>query len=164
VRVLFNKGLPVPEGWLLDAQGRPTTDAGVLYRDPRGTILPLGGAQAYKGFGIGLLLDMFVGGLSGASCSRPGAPNLSANAVLFIVLDVDQFAGASHFLTEVTDLAAAVRSCPRVEGVQEILLPGDPERREKARRSAAGITLDDGTWGQLVAVAARLKVAVPGSV
>jgi uncharacterized oxidoreductase len=160
VRVHFNKGTPVPEGWLLDAQGRPTTDAGVLYRDPRGSILPLGGPQAYKGFGIGLLLDMFAGGLSGAPCSRPDAPNMVANAVLFILLDVEHFAGAGHFLKEVNDLAAFVRGCPRAEGVAEILLPGDPERREAARR-AKGITLDDGTWGQLAAVASRLGVAVP---
>jgi uncharacterized oxidoreductase len=161
IRVAFNKGQPVPEGWLLDEHGRPTTDAGVLYREPRGSILPLGGAQAYKGFGIGLLLDMFAGGLTGAPCSRPEAPNLSANAVVFIVLDVDQFAGAEHFLREVNDLCASVRSCPRADGVQEIQLPGDPERREAARRRNAGITLDDGTWGQLVAVAKRLNVPVP---
>jgi uncharacterized oxidoreductase len=161
VRVAFNKGQPVPEGWLLDPQGRPTTDPGVLYREPRGTILPLGGAQAYKGFGIGLLLDMFAGGLSGAPCSHPQNPNLSANAVLFILLDLDHFAGAEHFLHEVGRLADSVRDCPRVEGVREIMLPGDPERREAARRRAAGLTLDDGTWAQLAAVAGRLGVAVP---
>src|SRR5262249_58500176 len=82
VRVLYNKGQPAPEGWLLDAQGRPTTDPAVLYREPRGTILPLGGAQAYKGFGIGLLLDMFAGGLSGAPCRRPGRPRAGATAGL----------------------------------------------------------------------------------
>src|SRR5262245_28621463 len=43
VRVAYNKGQRVPDGWLLDAQGRPTTDPGVLYREPRGSILPLGG-------------------------------------------------------------------------------------------------------------------------
>lgn len=161
VRVVYNKGGQVPEGWLLDAQGRPTTDPSVLYRDPRGTILPLGGPQAYKGFGIGLLLDMFAGGLSGASCSRPEMPLRVANAVLFIVLDVGQFAGADHFLREVTDLAEAVRSCPRAEGVEEITLPGDPERRERGRRQKAGLSLDDGTWGQLATLAERLKVAVP---
>src|SRR5207247_1828817 len=134
VRVAFNKGKPAPEGWLLDAQGQPTTDPGVLYKDPRGSILPLGGPQAYKGFGIGLLLDMFAGGLSGAPCSKPTAPNLVANAVLFIVLDISQFAGAQHFLSEVSELAQSVRTCPRAEGIKEILLPGDPERREKARR------------------------------
>jgi hydroxycarboxylate dehydrogenase B len=161
VRVAFNKGQPVPEGWLLDPQGRPTTDAGVLYREPRGTILPLGGPQAYKGFGIGLLLDMFTGGLSGAPCSHPSRPNLSANAVLFIVLDVEQFAGAEHFLREVSALAEAVRTCPRAEGVKEVTLPGDPERREKDRRLKAGVYLDDGTWGQLVNLATQMKVPVP---
>jgi len=50
VRVQFNKGEPVPDGWLLDAQGQPTTDPGVLYHDPRGTILPLGeGIQLMRG-------------------------------------------------------------------------------------------------------------------
>jgi uncharacterized oxidoreductase len=161
VRVCFNKGQPAPEGWLLDPAGRPTTDPGVLYREPRGSILPLGGTQAYKGFGIGLLLDMLVGGLSGAPCSTPGAPNLSGNAVVFLVLDVSQFAGTDHFLHQVTNLAANVRNCPRAEGVPEILLPGDPERRESARRCAQGIPLDDGTWSQLVAKAKSLGVALP---
>jgi uncharacterized oxidoreductase len=161
VRVYYNKGEQVPPGWLLDAKGKPTTDPRVLYHDPRGSILPLGGPQAYKGFGIGLLLDMFAGGLSGAPCSRPDAPNLVANAVLFILLDIDQFAGGEHFLAEVTGLAERVQCCPRTEGCNEIMLPGDPERRERARRQQAGITLDDGTWGKLKEVADRLGVAVP---
>jgi hydroxycarboxylate dehydrogenase B len=163
VRVAFNKGVPVPEGWILDGHGRPTTDPGALYREPRGTILPLGGAQAYKGFGIGLLLDILAGGLSGAPCSHPDHKPRVANAVLFIALDVDRFAGAEHFLHEVGSVAAAVRSCPRAEGVTEIQLPGDPERRERARRGASGLTLDDGTWTQLADVAAQLKVPVPRS-
>ncbi|MCI0641294.1 MAG: Ldh family oxidoreductase [Gemmataceae bacterium] len=161
IRVAYNKGQKVPEGWLLDAEGKPTTDPGVLYKDPRGTILPLGGAQAYKGFGISLLLDMFAGGLSGAPCSTPGAPSLSANAVVFLVLDIAQFAGAAHFLKEVTQLTENVRACPRAAGVQEILLPGDPERREKAKRLQSGIPLDDGTWGQLCKLAQELNVSLP---
>jgi uncharacterized oxidoreductase len=163
VRVAFNKGQRVPEGWLLDAAGRPTTDPAVLYHEPRGTILPLGGAQAYKGFGIALLLDMFAGGLSGAPASRPDVPLRVANAVLFVVLDIDHFAGAEHFLREARDLAAAVHDCPRAEGVQEVLVPGDPERRERARREKTGVPLDDGTWGQLAAVAERLQVSVPAN-
>jgi uncharacterized oxidoreductase len=160
VRVAFNKGQPVPEGWLLDAQGQPTTDPGVLYREPRGTILPLGGAQAYKGFGLGLLLDLFAGGLSGAPCSRPEIDPRSANAVLFLVLDPERFAGAQHFLTEVVTLAANVRTCPTAPG-GTIQLPGDPERRQRARRREEGIPLDEGTWGQLTAVATRLGVPLP---
>lgn len=163
VRVLHNKGVPAPDGWLLDKEGRPTTDPGVLYTEPRGSILPLGAPNsAYKGFGIGLLLDMFVGGLSGAPCSTPGIPNLSANAVFFLVLDVAQFAGAEHFLQQVTGLAENIRTCPKAAGnTGDILLPGDPERRTKAERMKTGISVDDGTWEQLVTLAKKLKVDVP---
>lgn len=161
VRVAFNKGVPVPEGWLIDHEGKPTTDPGVLYRQPAGSILPLGGNQAYKGFGIALLLEMFAGGLSGAPCSHAAAKPRSANAVFFVVIDVAQFAGAEHFLHEATAVSKHVRSSPRMAGVEEILLPGDPERRERARREKAGITLDDGTWGQLKELAQKLKVTLP---
>ena len=92
---------------------------------------------------------------------HPGAPNLSANAVFFLVLDIAQFAGAEHFLREMTGLAESVRTCPTATGVAEILLPGDPERRSKAARLQTGIALDDGTWGQLSALAAKSKVSIP---
>jgi hydroxycarboxylate dehydrogenase B len=158
VRVAFNKGQPVPDGWLLDGYGRPTTDPGVLYRRPYGTILPLGGAQAYKGFGLGLLLDMFAGGLSGAPCSRPELGPRSANAGLFTLFDPACFAGAEHFRTEVTALAANVRACTPVDPHAPIQLPGDPERAARARRQREGIHLDDGTWSQLAELAERLGV------
>jgi uncharacterized oxidoreductase len=161
VRVAFNKGQPVPPGWLLDNKGRPTTDPSVLYREPRGSILPLGGQHAYKGFGLGLLLDMWAGGLSGAPCSNPRHPLRVANAVVFLVLDIEQFAGSGHFLREVTELADLVRGSPRADGVKEITLPGDPERREAERRQLAGISLDDGTWTQLATLAKEFNVRVP---
>lgn len=161
VRVAFNKGQQVPEGWLLDPDGKPTTDPGVLYKEPRGSILPLGGSQAYKGFGIGLVLDMLVGGFSGAPCSTPGLPNMSGNAVFFLVLDIDQFAGAEHFLKEATGLAQNIKNCPKAEGVQDILLPGEPERRSAAARRQSGIPLDDGTWKQLAALGEKLNVPLP---
>jgi uncharacterized oxidoreductase len=81
--------------------------------------------------------------------------------VLFVLFDPAHFAGPEHFLREVTDLAANVRTCPRAEGCAEILLPGDPERRARARRRAEGIPLDDGTWGQLADLARRLNVPTP---
>jgi uncharacterized oxidoreductase len=163
VRVSFNKKALVPPGWLLDADGQPTTDPGVLYRDPRGTILPLGGEQAYKGFGIGLLLDMLVGGLSGSPCSRPEIGPRTANAVLFVLFDAARFAGGEHFLNEVETLAANVRACPPVDAARPVQLPGDPERHTRARRLSEGITLDDGTWAQLSALATALRVSLPST-
>ena len=142
-------------------KGNPTTDPTRSIRNPPGTILPLGGKQAYKGFGIGLLLDMLVGGLSGAPCSRPEIGPRTANAILFLLFDNAHFAGGEHFRKEVSDLAANVRRSKPKAGAT-VTLPGDPERRRTARRSAAGITLDEGTWKQLTTLATELRVTLPG--
>lgn len=139
VRAHYQNGEPVPEGWLLDAAGRPTTDPAVLYADPRGTIRPFGGSQEYKGFGLGLLLDLLAGGLSGGRCSNPDAPLAGVgNAVLFALFDPAHFGGAGAFLRETSGLTGYVRSCPPAPGVDRIVLPGDPERAAHSAR-AAGI-------------------------
>ncbi|MEO2022640.1 MAG: Ldh family oxidoreductase, partial [Pirellulaceae bacterium] len=70
VRVKSIAGETCPEGWLLDSDGNPTTDPNDLYTDPPGSILPMGGPQAYKGFGLSLMIDLFSGALSGGLCAR----------------------------------------------------------------------------------------------
>ena len=162
VRVCFQKGEKTPDGWLLDHQGKPTNDPGVLYNEPRGTLLPFGGAQAYKGFGLSLLLDALAGGLSGGSSSRADAPLPGlGNTVLFVLFSIDQFAGSEHFLKESGTLAGFVRSTPRAKGVNAITLPGDPERLTKQKRLVDGIAIPDGTWSLLTKLAGELKVTVP---
>jgi uncharacterized oxidoreductase len=156
-----NDKAPVPEGWLLDPEGRPTTDPSVLYEPPLGSIRPMGGAQSYKGFGLGLVLDMLAGGLTGGRSSHEGAPPAKGNNVVFLLLDPDLFAGRDALLREATSVAQYVLDCPRAEGVESILLPGDPERRTLEDRSARGIPLPDGHWARLVAVAESLGVALP---
>jgi uncharacterized oxidoreductase len=162
VRVYYYNGKqPVPEGWLLDHQGLPTTDPSVLYEPPLGTIRPMGGSQAYKGFGLGLVLDLLSGGLSGGRVSHEGAPAAKGNSILFLVLDPAQFAGRETLRREATGLARYVRDTPRVEGVDAILLPGDPERLTLERRSAQGIPIEDAHWTRLTDLAAHLGVAAP---
>ena len=113
VRVAFKKVKQVPDGWLLDDQGKPTNDPGDLYNEPRGTILPFGGPQAYKGFGLGLLLDVLAGGLSGGHCSRPrrAVPGLG-NAVVFILFDTSPLRRQRALLKETGNLANFVRGTP----------------------------------------------------
>jgi len=162
VRVYYiNDKAPVPEGWLQDSQGRPTTDPSVLYEPPLGTILPMGGSQAYKGFGLGLVLDMLTGGLSGGSTCHPGAPPPRGNNVLFLALDAAQFAGLDTLIRQTECVADYVRNTPRAPGVEAILLPGDPERRTLAHRSAHGIPLEEAHWVRLAALAQRLGVPLP---
>lgn len=162
VRVAFQKGERAPDGWLLDAEGRPSNDPAVLYDEKaRGSILPFGGPQAYKGFGLGLMLDMLCGGLSGGDCSREDRPLPGlGNTVLFLLFDPEMFGGREHFLNETGRLAAFVRACPTAPGVDGITLPGDPERAIRKARTVEGIPIPDGTWKLLVEVAGQLGVRV----
>jgi uncharacterized oxidoreductase len=162
VRVYYHNGkAPVPEGWLLDPAGNPTTDPSVLYEPPLGTILPMGGSQAYKGFGLALVLDMLAGGLTGGRSCHPDAPPAKGNNVVFLALDPASFAGRDDLIREATGVARYVRDCPRAEGVEAILLPGDPERHTLRKRSAEGIPIPEGHWARLADLAGQLGVALP---
>jgi uncharacterized oxidoreductase len=162
VRAQFQKKAPCPDGWLIDHAGMPTTDPAVLYNEPRGSLVPFGGTQAYKGFGLGLLLDLLCGGLSGGACSNPAFPLPGAgNAAVFVLFDPAAFGGTDHFLKETDCLTAYVRSCPTAGGVPCITLPGDPERAAKARRLVEGIPVPDGTWELIAKAAGDLKVSLP---
>ncbi len=161
VRVKKIAGEKCPEGWLLDSEGRPTTDPNDLYADPPGSILPMGGAQAYKGFGLSLMIEILTGALSGGVVARQPFYPKKGNCVFIMLLDPAAFGGAEHFQTEVAQLADYIRSCPRVDGCERIILPGDPERFVMAERSAKGIFLDDENWAVLCRLAEGLGVPVP---
>jgi uncharacterized oxidoreductase len=164
VRVKRIAGQPCPEGWLLDSEGRPTTDPNALYADPPGTILPMGGAQAFfKGFGLALMIDLFAGALTGGLCAREVPLTPKGNGVFLLLASPEHFGGAEHYRREVTQLADYVRSCPRTSGVDEILLPGDPERRCRKERLAAGIPLDEENWSCLLDLALHLTLPPPAS-
>lgn len=162
VRACFQKQQPCPEGWLIDHRGQPTTDPAVLYTEPRGSLLPFGGSQAYKGFGLGLLIDLLCGGLSGGQCSSPEFPiNGAGNTALFILLNPQSFAGIDHFLQQGDALTAYVRSCPTTPGVTAITLPGDPERQMRQQRQREGIPIPDGTWELISQTAQQLGLPWP---
>jgi len=161
VRVHYINKTPTPEGWLLDHEGRPTTDPSVLYEPPVGSIRPMGGDQAYKGFGLALVLDMIAGGFSGGRSAYPGAPPAKGNNVLFILLDPAKFAGRDTLLREATGAARFVRDTPTVEGLDAITLPGDPERMILTRRRHEGVPIADAHWAKLTELAAELNVAPP---
>jgi uncharacterized oxidoreductase len=163
VRVKKIAGQPVPEGWLIDSEGRPTTNPAALYADPPGAILPMGGAQAYKGFGLGLMIEILTGALSGGNCAKSVPYPKKGNCVFMLLIDPEHFGGAGHFQCEVEQLADYVKSCPLIDGVEEIILPGDPERRLAAARAREGIFLDEENWRALVNLAERLKVESPAA-
>lgn len=162
VRAKLLAGEPCPPGWLQDANGNPTTDPASRFSENSGTLLPLGGdAHGYKGFGLGLLLDVLVGGLSGGFCPPAEPSEIGTNNVLLVLWDTERFAGTSHFLGEADKLIEYVRSTPRKPGVDQIRLPGDRSAAIRRERLANGIPLDAGTWTMLCEAATELGVAMP---
>jgi len=161
VRVKKIAGQPCPEGWLIDKDGNPTTDPSTLYGNPPGSILPMGGAQAYKGFGLGLMIEILTGALSGGNVAKTVPYPKKGNCVFILLIDPARFGGADHFQSEVSQLVEYVKSCPRVAGCDEIILPGDPERRLAAKRLREGVTLDAENWNALVKLGEKLGVGAP---
>ncbi|WZO96966.1 Ldh family oxidoreductase [Isosphaeraceae bacterium EP7] len=161
VRVYAINEAQTPDGWLFDSDGKPTNDPNVLYRAPFGTLRPMGGDQAYKGFGLALVLDMLAGGLTGGRVAHEGAPPPRGNNVVFLALDPGLFAGRDALIEQATSLAHYVRGTPRAEGVEAILLPGDPERIVLERRLAEGIPIAPAHWARLAELALQLGVTPP---
>ena len=160
IRVAELSGEQCPPGWLQDANGNPTTEPSARSSDPPGTLLPMGGEHGYKGFGLGLMLDFLVGGLSGGSCP-PSDPNeKTSNNVLLVIWDPKRFAGESHFKRQVDDLIAYVRGVRLKQEVDAIRLPGDRGEQTRQQCREEGIPLDRGTWRELVDLAAELEVDV----
>ena len=83
IKVAFNKGAKVPDGCILDGEGRPTDDPKAFYASPPGAILPLGG---HKGYGLSVLAEVLAGCLTGGACSHFGVDRV-ANNMLSIILD-----------------------------------------------------------------------------
>jgi uncharacterized oxidoreductase len=145
IRVALNKGVPVPDNCLIDARGRPTNDPKTFYGPPPGAILPFGG---HKGYGLGIVAEMLAGALTGGSCSTPGVTRV-VNNMLTIVLDPSFFQSEEEFAREAARFIAFVKSSEKVFPDGDILMPGEPEERNKARRLREGIELDETTWRQI---------------
>jgi uncharacterized oxidoreductase len=156
VRVALHAGQRVPEGCLIDAAGRPTTDPRDLYADPPGAILPIAG---HKGYGLAVVAEVLAGALTGGGCSDPVNAGRLVNGMLTVVFDPAVFGPESAFADEVARLAAWVKSAATVAG-GEVLMPGDIEARARARRLKDGIEIAETTWAEFVATAADVGVAV----
>ncbi len=158
VRVKRARGERLPEGWIQDAAGRPSTDPADLYSNPPGSLTPLGGAAGHKGFGLALMIDILSGALGGAGCSRADQP-VRGNGVYLQAINPEAFGAAEEFPKQVAALVEYVKSSPLAPGADRIRVPGEVEHEQKRKRLRDGIEIEDDTWRKIRAAAARLGVA-----
>ena len=148
IEIAVRTGSGIPEGWVIDGEGKPVTDPTKRSRTGGG-LLPLGSTPAmgvYKGFGLGLLVDLLSGPLSGsvASLLRETPPEARGNYSdhFFGALRVDSFVPVEEFKKGVDAFISALEALPRLPGVDRITLPGPYEAEIVREREAKGIPLD----------------------
>lgn len=152
IRVHLHAGKPLPEGIIVDAQGRPSTDPQAFYGPPPGAILPFGGQYGYKGFGLALLVELLGGVLAGYATSQNQRHD---NGLCLIAIDPEAFCGAQTFKALVEDMRAYVVNTPPMAGFDEVVLPGTIDFRIRERRLREGIPLAEESWRLIKEAAAQ---------
>ena len=153
LKVQVDKGLPAPVGWIIDRDGQPTIDAEDYFTG--GALLPLGG---HKGYGLGVMVELLAGLLSGNSAAF--LPDFAAgNGVLVMVIRPDAFIPIDQYLAQVERACAALKAAPSMDPLRPVLLPGEPEQIARAERAANGIPMAEATWQSLHDLADSLGVA-----
>jgi LDH2 family malate/lactate/ureidoglycolate dehydrogenase len=153
------RGLPLPEGAALDAEGLPTTDAGKAV-----TPLPMGGA---KGSGMSLIFELLTSALIGNPIvapfhsKAPGGRKHRQNAAM-IAVDIAAFGDLDTFTSTVDATVGAIKAMPAAGEDTEVLLPGERGARAFEQRSREGIPIPPKTWEALVEAAQAVGVNLDG--
>ena len=162
VRLAAQHNRPVPEGMILDREGRPTTDPNDFIHG--GLMAPLGSpVAAHKGFGLAMVVDVLAGVLTGAAFARdfPSEP-ATAGSATFWALDVEAFLPREEFVGRMEAQIEQVKASERLAGVDEVLLPGERGHRrynEWADRGLAPLSL--ASWEALAKACASLPISLP---
>lgn len=163
MRVAHNEGRQVEPGYLIDEQGRPTTNPGVVVvPQPGGMFGALLAFGEHKGYGMAVACELLGGALTGSGTWHRPADNLRAviNGMFTVVVDPRKLGTQVAFEQEAVAFVDWLRQSPPAPGSDGVLLAGEPERRARLERQAEGIALDDQTWAEIVAAGAKVGVRV----
>jgi ureidoglycolate dehydrogenase (NAD+) len=152
-------GTPIPAGWAVDVEGRPTTDPAAALA---GAMLPFAGP---KGSGLAMMIDLLCGALLGGvsgwdigdmyeTWDRP-----QGVTHLFVVLDPGRWVGRAAFADHVRRFVTRVYELPPAAGVDRVLLPGELEERAAQRAERDGVRLPGPVAADLDELAAELGIA-----
>ena len=150
-----SRGEQVPPGWIINKEGKPTTDPDEYFAG--GAILPVGADQGHKGYGLSFMVEAFSGLLTGLGFGID--PQARHNDGCFIgVFNVEHFRPLDQFKKEMVEFVEFVKSSPPAAGFTEVLYPGEIEHRTEQRRRIEGIFVEDGTWQQIGGLMQELGV------
>ena len=156
IRMAANQGEAVPEGWLIDREGRPTTEPGGFFDTPRSaSLLPLGGAaDGHKGFLLSLIVEAFAGALAGAGMSRGNENEDQGNGLFVLVVDPEALGRGAEFVRVMEEFLVGLEALPPAEGSAGVRLPG---ARAGAEPGGA-FPIDGPTWARIKVILDALSL------
>jgi LDH2 family malate/lactate/ureidoglycolate dehydrogenase len=159
---LHAAGEKLPHAWLQDAEGRPTNDPAVLFDEPKGTLLPLGGHDAgHKGFALALLVEALTAGLAGFGRADPDA---GWGATVFVqALDPMSFGGREAFVRQMDWLVEACHAARPLPGTRGARMPGERGQALARDQAKVGIALHPTILPALTEWGARYSVPSPAA-
>jgi LDH2 family malate/lactate/ureidoglycolate dehydrogenase len=173
LEIAQRKEKPIPSGWAQTAEGESTTDANILKSG--GTLLPLGSDADHgyhKGYGLGSWVDIFTGVLSGANFGYWVPPfvsfldqqqNLPGKGIGHFVgcWRIDAFQPAAEFKSRMDKWIEGVKSLEKAKGIDEILIPGEPEYRYEKEKLENGIFIQQKVVEDMKKMALEFNISLP---
>ena len=160
---LYKAGAKLPHPWVQDAAGNATDDPAVLFHDPKGTLLPLGGLDAgHKGYALALLIEACTAGLAGFGRADPAE---GWGATVFVqVLDPAAFGGIGDYTRQTDWLVDACHGATPRPGGPRVRVPGENGIKRYRDQQAHGVELFEGILPSLAPWSAKLGVALPATI
>jgi hydroxycarboxylate dehydrogenase B len=170
MRVAHNEGRRVESGFLIDAQGKPTTDPGVVVvpqPNAQGVVEPGSGLMGallafgeHKGSGLAVACELLGGALTGGGTwHRPGDGKRAVlNGMLTVLIDPAKLGTQDSFEAEATAFVDWLKASPPQSGLEAVQIGGDPERAYRVKREQQGIEIDVVTWQEIVAAGRKVGI------
>jgi LDH2 family malate/lactate/ureidoglycolate dehydrogenase len=157
---LFNEKKLLPAKWVMDGHGQASTDPAVLFAEPKGTILPLGGMDSgHKGYGLSLMVEAMTGGLAGHGRADP-AEGWGATVFLQII-DPQAFAGLSAFERQLDHVVELCQHSKSAKQGEKVRLPGERGLQHQEDCQLNGLPLYDSIMPALMPWAEKFNIPVP---
>ena len=154
----MKEGKPIPENWAIDSGGKPTTDPA---KGLKGALSPFGGP---KGYALAFVLELLAGPLVHAAAGKEVKGTLEpvegfcTKGDFMIAINPKAFVAQEEFRARAGEFIEQVKSSRKVPGVEEIMVPGEPEQKTRERRLREGIPISDEVWIELEQIAKELGV------
>jgi LDH2 family malate/lactate/ureidoglycolate dehydrogenase len=145
----------VPPGTLIDRDGRPSVNPEDYYAG--GALLP---AEGHKGYALAVAIEGLGGILSGMGPAMLPAYG-DGNGMFVMALEIEAFVSVEQYMRQVEEMCHALESTPTAPGVEQVLLPGQPELLSAERRRRQGIPVAEATMDELRALADELGATIP---